>query len=78
MLFPALLLAAITRVPFDASAGSFVIVGILTTLTGALLGYLAIARPTDRTTFVCFGDAVRVPFQFVPGAGICGKGGSYT
>ncbi len=79
VLFPALLFTAITRVPFAAGAGHFILIGILTTVTGALLGYLAKIRLKAEQR--SFASAVQCAFRFnsflalAPAAKIGGEAG---
>ncbi|MGD9600959.1 MAG: AEC family transporter [Gammaproteobacteria bacterium] len=62
VLFPALLFVAIARAPFDDGAGRFVAVGVLATLAGAALGYLA--KPCLRVEPRTFASAVQCAFRF--------------
>ncbi len=79
MLFPALLFTAITRVPLEVSAGRFVLVGILSTVAGALFGYLAklVLKAEKRS----FASAVQCAYRFnsflalAPAAKIGGEAG---
>lgn len=79
VLFPALLFVSLTRVPFDTGAARFLLVGVATTLCGALLGYLA--KPVLKVSQRSFASGVQCAFRFnsflalAPAAALGGQAG---